>query len=304
MSKYSGLLLRLFYSSLFLFSFLCTDNESIAQFSILNRKKEVNEQFLEEKLNNVMEAASKPKGDVIGKYSFPVSFDYPNKGVRAVNVGLEQISEPTGGLRIVVMPEERAWNENICLNKVVVYLLSRNRSRYEIEEHSVIRNRQENVVYYAPVEYEGGFEDELIIDRSMKAVYAVLKKLGIAKEDLIDMVKALGYDIVDVIERPYERQRALETGSLITQDHVYFKRIEYFGLWPHTDMISLKESKLYDLTVWEGEKAIDVLGISVSLYNYKPVFIGGMLIFDYGSASSTADVFIDFRDFKKLIRRY
>lgn len=293
MSKISKLLI------FFLSSFLLLSNSVQISNNLFAKRTNLN---LENKLNSVMEYAVKPKGNTISKYHFPASFDFPNKGIRTIDIDLEHISEPTGGLRIVVRPERRAWNENICINKVVVYLLSRERSRYEIEEHSVIQNRQENLVYYAPAEYEGGFGDELIIDESMGVVYAVLKKLGIGKEDLIKMVKAIGYDVINVIEMPYERQRALERGSLMIQDHVYFKRIEYSGLYPHPDMISIKESKLYDLTVWEGERAIDVLGISVSLYNYKPIWFGRSLIHDYGSASSTAEMFINFKKIKSIFK--
>jgi len=230
--------------------------------------------------------ALEPKGDIKAKHRIHYDLKRGHLKEADVDVRIENIRK--GALRFLVYPEESLWCQGLVFDKIDFFLLTTERSRFEYQDYAVFQNRQQQVSMYCATDHELE-ETDTVIDKIAGLSLEVLKKLGINKTDLLYMLESLDPSVFpDAFRDSRLRQKAIENGNLIAKDHIYIKRISYNGM-KYLSMDSIRDTKLYELVVNEGEKAIAGVMVAAKLYSFKDIKLApeGVPIGEYGFHSNT-----------------
>lgn len=206
------------------------------------------------------------QGDTVASWHPYVEFK-SEKGKRYyISIIMLREKKPDA-LRFVVYPD--SFKQQIVLDRAMLYSVSRDRTRYEDEQFSVVQNPQTKESWHGLVDYENDQGGEVIVDAAMNLLSGSLEKIGIKKSALNEILKvARPENLIAPVEEPQRKQHVLSRGSSdITKYHVFLQKIEYSGQGA-LDYTSLKDSKLWEWYVKEGEKAICGIAVYVRLMKY------------------------------------
>jgi hypothetical protein len=200
-------------------------------------------------LEQIMHDAT--QGDTISTYRPYVEFPSEKGKHYYVNMLLMKNKSPKG-LKVVIYPED--WQKKIVVDRVITYLMSGEKTRYELEEYAVILNPQTGESWHTTnEEYDNG--SEFVFDAGWDLIKGSLDKIGITRSGLNLLVKSMKPEVLlTPVEEPPRREHVLMQGSRMGY-HIWLKRVEYDNPGA-PDLTSNADAKCYTFIVKEGEKAL------------------------------------------------
>lgn len=221
-----------------------------------------------DKLEDMLEKIMLPKGIRISSHSIPVQV---RNQQYILNLKIDRPDKES--IRLVFWPED--WKKNIDIKKIDLYIITPWQSRFEYDEFYLFKSTPDNIVNYvtSKMDYEG--QAEKIVNKNANIFLDVLKKLGIKKEDILEVLDAINPDIFPAYAKDvYLKKKALEEGNLELKSEVYCKKISFNGY--RLDLSGIQHTKAYEIIIKEGEKAIALIMIDAQLVTYINIGFGDL----------------------------